>query len=118
MTYKEVRQKQKALSVIEEQIRTTREHAEDISQSYGNTTVSSSTHHSRIEIAATDIVYLTGKRDKLHREISAALDSLPDTLEGNCLILKVRCRYTWKRIAAVIDESEDAIKRKCERYWW
>lgn len=70
---------------------------------------------------ATEIAYLQAEIHRLEAEKCEALNRLPtNTLEGNCLFMRLMHGYRWSKIASIVGgaNTPDSIRVMCNRYEW
>ena len=119
LTYAEILQKQKRIKTIQTKLELLRAEAEGITQKL-SPTPSGGRISDKVGNSATLIYGLTNEIDQLDQEIKAAINSLPDSFEGNCIKLRIRRHYTWRKLSFVIGgaNTPDSIKKMCYRYRW
>ena len=119
MTYREIRRKQKKISEYRIRIEVLKAKAESTTTKLSPTTGGSGVGDKVGEFAA-QIYEISKNIETLEDEIRKAIDSLPDTLEGNCIRLKICRRYSWRKISFVLSGSDNAesVKKMCQRYSW
>lgn len=55
----------------------------------------------------------------LEMRIKKIIMTLPNTIEGNCIYMKVVKGYSWAKIAAIVGgNTENSIRMACHRYHW
>lgn len=119
MTYKEIKQKQKRISQLNTKIAVLRANAEGTTQQLSQAP-SSSGVKDKVGNTATLIAHYESTIDKIKGEIDAAIDSLPNTIEGNCIRLRCKKKYSWTKLAYIAggNNTADNIRMKCYRYHW
>lgn len=119
MTYAEIKQKQKRIAELNLRIEGLRSDAEAINSKLSHAPVSCG-EKDRVGNIVAQIVSYEEAADMLRQEIKEALDRIPRTIEGECIRLRVRRRYTWTRLAHIIGGGNNAasIKMRCYRFKW
>lgn len=59
-----------------------------------------------------DIQALVIKRDMAINLLSR------EKFEENCIYMRLKCHYTWQKIAALVGSTADSVRMMCERYSW
>jgi hypothetical protein len=67
---------------------------------------------SQITDIKIDIQALVLKRDMALNMLSR------DKFEENCIYMRLKLRYSWAKIAAVVGSGVDSVKKMCYRYSW
>ena len=119
MTYGEIKQKQKKISQLNTKIAVLRANAEGTTQQLSQAP-SSSGAKDKVGDSATLITHYESTIDNIKSEIDAAIDALPNTIEGNCIRLRCKKKYSWTKLAYIAggNNTADSIKKRCYRYDW
>lgn len=119
MTYKEIKQKQKRIAELKLRIEQLRVDAESITQKLSPAPAGGGVSD-KVGNAATMITHYEQMIANLKAEIGAALENIPDTIEGTCIKLRVTKHYSWTKLSLVIggNITPDGIRKKIFRYFW
>ena len=119
MNYAEIQRKQKRIQALRVKIELIRAEGEKTTASLSPSPNSSQTSD-KVGNTATSVLSYENDIKGLQKEIDAAVDSLPDTLEGNCIRLRIKRHYSWRKLSFVVGGSNTAesIKKMCYRYKW
>ena len=119
MTYKDLKQMQKDISNLNVKIYELKDEAESITQKLSQSPCSSGMKD-KIGELTTSIVHYENKKKLLVYKLESAINSLPDTLEGNCIRFRVRKKFTWTKIACIIGGyyTADYVRIRCSNYEW
>ena len=119
MRYKDLKQMQKDISNLNAKIYDLKDEVESITQKLSKSPCSSGVKD-KIGELTTSIVHCEDEKKLLVSKLESAIDSLPDTLEGNCIRFRVRKKFTWTKIACIIGGyyTTDYIRIRCSKYVW
>lgn len=119
MTYREIKQKQKKISQLNTKIAVLRANAEGTTQQLSQAP-SGSGVKDKVGGSATSIAYYENTIKALKSEIDSAINSLPDTIEGNCIRLRCKKKYSWTKLSHIIggNNTADGVRKRCYRYRW
>lgn len=119
MTYYELKRIQSEIQRLKAKIETLRESAESTTQTLSDMPAGGGTSD-KVGDTVIKIKDLSDKVDTLYRRFYSALDSLPESLEAHCIVLKVKRKYSWVKIAYIVGggNTADGIRKRCHRYFW
>lgn len=121
MNYKDIKKIKKQIADTAVKLELTRASAASIAPQISGQPQVKGNKHSRVEDAAVTIVTLEDKLAKLHEELNDAINSIPNTPEGNIIRLKVVCGRTWRYIAHIQTgngNNHNSVRMSVERYEW
>ena len=69
---------------------------------------------------STHIIQTEKELEQIKSKYKAALDSLPDTITGRCIRLKITKNYSWVKLSFMAGDyiTPDCIKARCHRLKW
>ena len=119
MRYKDLKQMQKDISNLNAKIYDLKDEVESITQKLSQSPCGSGMKD-KIGELTTAIIHNENQKKILVSKLETAIDSLPDTLEGNCIRLRVRKKFSWSKIACKIGGyySADYVRIRCSNYEW
>ena len=69
---------------------------------------------------ATQIVHTEKELELIKSKYKTALDSLPDTITGRCIRLKITKNYSWVKLSFMAGDyiTPECIRARCRRLKW
>lgn len=119
MTYAEIKCKQKKIAELRSKVECLRAEAESTTQKLSQVPAGGGVSD-KVGAAAVRIAHYESLIKDIQYDIQTALSSLPDTLEGHCVQLKIQKHYSWVKIAHVVGKnySAEALRKRVFRLKW
>lgn len=119
MTYKELKRMQEDISKLNTEIFTLRSEVENTIQKLSQVPLGSGVKDKVGELT-TIITYKENLKEMLIADFKDAMSRIPNTLEGNCIKLRVQKGFCWAKITTIAGgcNNVDSMKKKCYRYVW
>lgn len=119
MTYKELKEIQVEICTLRSEIAKIRSGAESTTQTLSDMPAGGGISD-KVGDAVVKIKVISDRIGALNRKLSSALDDLPKSLEAHCIVLKIKRRYSWVKIAQIIggNNTADGVRMKVYRYRW
>lgn len=118
MNYRDLKAKNKEYLELSARIEALRTVAEKTTRGFSQAPARSS-GSGKAEVI-DEIVFLTSELDELTIYLDAQKEKLKSSYEGNCIILHVFGKYSWRKIAQRVGGgvSEDVIRKMCCKFKW
>jgi hypothetical protein len=119
MTYTELKCIQQEIYRLRAKRADLRESAEKITQTLSDMPTGVGTSD-KIGEAIIKIQTLNERIDFLNDRFCSALNSLPESLEAHCIVLRIKRQYSWVKIAHIVGggNTADGVRMKVNRYQW
>ena len=121
MNYKSIKRIKKQIEDTTIKLECARASAANVTPKMNGQPRAKNSKQSRVEDATVTIITLEERLAKLYEELSSAINSIPDTPEGDIVRLKAIYGYTWRYIAHVKTgngNNHNSIRMSVQRYEW